>query len=113
MVSKTLLITLLKAACLEIMVSKTLLITLLKVACLEIMVSKMLLITLLKAACLEVMVSEMLLDYTVYIYTCMVRVMLCNATFNNISVIPWQSVLLVEETGVPLYHMMLYLVHLA
>jgi hypothetical protein len=23
------------------------------------------------------------------------------ATFNNISVIPWQSVLLVEETGVP------------
>ena len=97
------------------MESKTLLITLLKAACLEIMVSKMLLITLLKAACLEVMVSEMLLDYTVYIYTCMVRVrvMLCNATFNNISVIPWQSVLLVEETGVPLYHMMLYLVHLA
>ena len=24
-----------------------------------------------------------------------------HATFNNISVIPWQSVLLVEETGVP------------
>ena len=24
-----------------------------------------------------------------------------NATFNNISAIPWQSVLLVEETGVP------------
>jgi hypothetical protein len=24
-----------------------------------------------------------------------------NATFNNISVILWQSVLLVEETGVP------------
>ena len=24
-----------------------------------------------------------------------------NATFNNISVISWQSVLLVEETGVP------------
>jgi hypothetical protein len=23
------------------------------------------------------------------------------ATFNNISVIPWQSVLLVEETGIP------------
>jgi hypothetical protein len=35
-----LLLTLLKAACLEIMVSKTLLITLLKAACLEIMVSK-------------------------------------------------------------------------
>jgi hypothetical protein len=26
---------------------------------------------------------------------------LLNATFNNISVISWQSVLLVEETGVP------------
>ena len=24
-----------------------------------------------------------------------------NATFNNISVIPWQSILLIEETGVP------------
>jgi hypothetical protein len=30
-----------------------------------------------------------------------VRVMLFNATFNNISAISWQSVLLVEETGVP------------
>ena len=27
--------------------------------------------------------------------------MVSNATFNNISVISWQSVLLVEETGVP------------
>ena len=26
--------------------------------------------------------------------------MVINATFNNISVIPWQSALLVEETGV-------------
>jgi hypothetical protein len=26
--------------------------------------------------------------------------MVFNATFNNISVIPWQAVLLVEETGV-------------
>ena len=32
----------------------------------------------------------------------MVRgVMVFNTTFNNISVISWQSVLLVEETGVP------------
>ena len=27
--------------------------------------------------------------------------MVFNATFNNISVISWQSILLVEETGVP------------
>ena len=30
-----------------------------------------------------------------------VRFMVINATFNNISVISWWSVLLVEETGVP------------
>jgi hypothetical protein len=30
-----------------------------------------------------------------------VRVMVFNATFNNISVISWRSALLVEETGVP------------
>ena len=30
----------------------------------------------------------------------LVRFMVFNATFNNISVISWQSVLLVEETGV-------------
>ena len=36
--------------------------------------------------------------------------MVFNATFNNISVISWRSVLLVEETGVTvkLYHIMLY-----
>jgi len=46
-----------------------------------------------------------------------------NATFNNISVISWWSVLLVEETGVPgenhrpvtykLFQITLYRVHLA
>jgi hypothetical protein len=32
---------------------------------------------------------------------CRVRVMAFNATFNNISIILWRSVLLVKETGVP------------
>jgi hypothetical protein len=30
-----------------------------------------------------------------------VGIMVFNATLNNISVISWQSVLLVEETGIP------------
>jgi hypothetical protein len=54
------------------------------------------------------------------------RVMVFNATFNNISVISWRSILLMEETGVPRenhrpaashwptssHHIMLYRVHL-
>jgi GT2 family glycosyltransferase len=50
------------------------------------------------------------------------RFMVFNATYNNISVISWQSVLLMEETGVPVenhrpvtdkfFNIMLYQVHL-
>jgi hypothetical protein len=35
-----------------------------------------------------------------YVIVIKVRVMVFNTTFNNISAISWQSVLLVEETGV-------------
>jgi hypothetical protein len=38
--------------------------------------------------------------YNVFLFGVRVRVRVFNATFNNISVLSWQSVLLVEETGV-------------
>ena len=45
-----------------------------------------------------------------------VKIMVFNATFNNISVISWGSVLLVAETGEKptdkLYHIILYRAHL-
>jgi hypothetical protein len=39
-----------------------------------------------------------------------VRVMVFSATFNNISVISWQSDLLVEETGIPGENHYLYII---
>ena len=41
----------------------------------------------------------MLLDYVAL--TCVFGIMVLNVTFNNISVISWRVVLLVEEIGVP------------
>jgi hypothetical protein len=42
-------------------------------------------------------------DFMLKLYVCCVLVclMVFNATFNNISVISWRSVLFVKETGVP------------
>jgi len=40
-------------------------------------------------------------SYLFFFFLYRVRVMVSNATLNNISVMSWQSVLLVEETGVP------------
>jgi Flp pilus assembly protein TadB len=40
-------------------------------------------------------------EYLIICYNVWVRVIVFNAIFNNISVILWQSVLLVEETRVP------------
>ena len=47
-------------------------------------------------------ITKILLTMCIVMECCIsvrVRVMMFDATFNNISVISWQSVLLVEETG--------------
>jgi hypothetical protein len=62
--------------------------------------------------CLDKMVVMLRLSYLAFLSFvvhvlwpisawCINRVVVFNATFNNISVISWWSVLLVEETGVP------------
>jgi hypothetical protein len=43
----------------------------------------------------------MIVKQTSYLKEGRIRVMMLNTTFNNISVIWWWSVLLMEETGVP------------
>ena len=43
--------------------------------------------------------GDQILCTYVYKYCVLVSLMVLNATFNNISVISWWSVLLVEETG--------------
>ena len=45
--------------------------------------------------------KKLLMSKTMLYLSWVVRVMMFNATFNNISVISWWSVLLVEETGLP------------
>ena len=62
-------------------------------------------------------ITDIIIGYSVVTW-----VMVFKTTFNNISVISWRSVLLVEETGVSgenhrqvtdnFYHIMLYQVHL-
>jgi hypothetical protein len=45
--------------------------------------------------------TKIIINVHIYQYFIRVRVMMFNATFNNISVISWRLVLLVEETGLP------------
>ena len=58
-------------------------------------------IVLLHVVYFYVLVLDEPLDQMVYPFDLFVCLMMFNTTFNNISVISWRSVLLVEETGGP------------
>jgi len=55
------------------------------------------------------MCLSVVFDSLSYSFRVSIRVMVFNATFNNISVISWESVLLMEETGEN--HIMLSRIH--
>ena len=46
-------------------------------------------------------ITKVYTSYLLYFVANRFRVMVFNATFNNILIISWQSVLLMEETRVP------------
>ena len=78
-----------------------------------------------KIGCYQLICFKSLFWVKYHVHRWRNSVMMLNATFNNISVISWRSVLLVEVTGGPrknhrpvashwrLYRIMLYRVHLA
>ena len=49
----------------------------------------------------QTLIGNIIISFTHITERGSVRVMVFNATFNNMSVISWRSVLLVEEAGVP------------
>ena len=58
-------------------------------------------LVILNRSVIPIKLLEYISDVAILTFRIRVKVMVINATFNNISIILWQSVLLVEETGVP------------
>jgi hypothetical protein len=61
-------------------------------------VSALFILTFLSCSTVSSKINDQIMIYNVCLFVCL---MVFNATFNNISVISWRSVLLVEETGGP------------